>query len=38
MAEKDVQDSAEDTTELDTDLVLEKSDTDGVVGGFTFEG
>ena len=37
MAEKDAQDTAEDTTELDTDLVLEKSDTDGVVGGVMFE-
>ena len=37
MTEKDAQDTAEDTTELDSDLVLEKSDTDGVVGGVMFE-
>ena len=34
MAEEDARDTAEDTSELDTDLELEKSDTDGVVGGF----
>ena len=37
MAEKDAQDTAEDTTELDTDLALEKSDTDGVVGGMMLD-
>ena len=33
MTEKDAKDTVEDTTELDNDLELEKSDTDGVVGG-----
>ena len=38
MADKDVQDTtAEDTNQIDADLELEKSDTDGVVGGMMME-